>query len=74
MTSSALVGYFRRVVYGTLKYSHFTVPDPCLSNPCDPNAYCEREGLLSENFTCSCQAPFIVGNGFNCSGIAIYIS
>ena len=45
------------------------VPDPCLFEPCDPNAECEREGLLSGNFTCSCQAPFTVGDGFNCSGM-----
>ena len=43
------------------------VPDPCLSGPCDPNANCEREGLLSGNFTCLCQAPFTVDDGFNCS-------
>ena len=46
------------------------VPDPCLSGPCDPNASCEREGLLSDNFTCTCQPPFTEGNGFSCSGIA----
>ena len=46
-----------------------TVPDPCLSDPCDANALCEREGLLSENFNCTCQSPFTVGDGFNCSGI-----
>ena len=43
------------------------VPDPCLSGPCDPNASCEREGLMSDNFTCSCQLPFTVGDGFSCS-------
>ena len=42
-----------------------TVTDPCLSGPCDPNADCNREGLLSDNFTCSCLAPFTVGDGFN---------
>ena len=43
------------------------VPDPCLTEPCDPNASCQREGLLSDNFTCSCNPPFTVGDGFNCS-------
>ena len=46
-----------------------TVPDPCLSQPCDPNADCMREGVLSEIFTCMCRAPFTVGDGFTCSGI-----
>ena len=46
-----------------------TVPDPCLSQPgaCDINADCEREGLLSDNFTCTCRPPFIIGDGFNCA-------
>ena len=44
------------------------VPDPCLSGPCDPNAVCQRDGLLNGNFTCTCLSPFIVGDGFNCSG------
>ena len=43
------------------------VPDPCLSTPCDPNALCVRESLLSGNFSCSCQAPFTVGDGFDCT-------
>lgn len=46
------------------------VPDPCLSHPgpCDPNADCQREGFLSENFTCACSIPpFTVGDGFNCT-------
>ena len=47
--------------------SSILVPDPCLSGPCDPNASCEREGLMSDNFTCSCQPPFIAGDGFSCS-------
>ena len=46
-----------------------TVPDPCLSDPCDTNADCTREGLLSADFTCTCQEPFTDGDGFNCSGI-----
>ena len=50
-----------------IRFHSLSVPDPCLSTPCDSNALCEREGLLSDNFTCSCQAPFIVGDGFNCS-------
>ena len=45
-----------------------TVPDPCLSDPCDVNAICIRGGLLTDNFTCVCQFPFTEGNGFNCSG------
>ena len=45
------------------------VPDPCLSTPCDPNALCVRESLLSGNFNCSCQAPFTEGDGFNCSSM-----
>ena len=43
------------------------VLDPCLSNPCDTNADCERENVLSENFTCSCRDPYTIGDGFNCS-------
>lgn len=45
------------------------VPDPCLSEPCDVNAICEREGLLSDHFVCICQPPFTEGTGFNCSGM-----
>ena len=45
-----------------------TVPDPCLSDPCDENAICIRVGLLTDEFTCTCQSPFSEGNGFNCSG------
>ena len=45
------------------------VPDPCLSDPCDVNAICEREGLLSDRFVCTCQPPFTEGTGFNCSGM-----
>ena len=48
-------------------FHSLSVPDPCLSTPCDPNALCERESLLSENFTCTCLSPFTVGDGFNCS-------
>ena len=43
------------------------VPDPCLMNPCDVNADCTREGLLSPNFTCTCKEPYTDGNGSNCS-------
>ena len=43
------------------------VPDPCRTLPCDENAICTREGLLSDNFICECQPPFTVGNGFDCS-------
>ena len=45
------------------------VPDPCRSDPCDVNAICEREGLLSNGFICICQPPFSEGTGFNCSGL-----
>ncbi len=31
-----------------------TVPDPCLMDPCDVNADCVREGLLSPNFIFIC--------------------
>ena len=44
------------------------VPDHCLSEPGDVNAVCEREGLLTDALTCTCQAPFTEGDGFNCSG------
>ena len=53
----------------TVPIKLMTVPDPCLFGPCDPNADCEREGLLSENFMCSCQTPFTIGDGFNCSSM-----
>ena len=53
------------------KLLNFVVPDPCVSEPCDVNAICEREGLLTDGFTCTCQSPFTEGNGFNCSGISI---
>ncbi len=42
-----------------------TVPDPCLSTPCDPNAECTRDGLQLNTFTCFCITPY-EGNGFNC--------
>ena len=54
-------------VYIIICMSVYTVPDPCLSLPCDVNALCEREGLLSPNFTCTCREPFNDGDGFNCS-------
>lgn len=43
----------------------FTVPNPCMSNPCDLNADCLREGLLGELFSCTCRHPF-QGTGFSC--------
>ncbi len=46
---------------------NLTVPDPCLMDPCDVNADCVREGLLSPNFTCTCNEPYSDGDGFNCS-------
>ena len=45
------------------------VPDPCVSDPCDVNAVCLREGLFTDRFTCICQPPFTEGTGFNCSGM-----
>ena len=51
-----------------------TVPDPCVGAPCDINADCEREGVLSANFTCTCRSPFIDGNGFNCSSENIRVT
>lgn len=55
----------------TIYSYHFIVPDPCLSTPCDPNAECIRESSQSSNFSCSCNAPFTVGDGFNCSSNGI---
>ena len=49
-----------------------TVPDPCLSDPCDVNANCTREGLLSPNFTCTCREPYSDGDGFNCSSMCAF--
>ena len=51
-----------------------TVPDPCLSDPCDANAVCIRVGLLTDEFTCTCQSPFLEGNGFNCSGTKLSLN
>ncbi len=36
-------------------------------DPCDVNADCVREGLLSSNFTCTCIEPYSDGDGFKCS-------
>ncbi len=47
----------------------YIVSDPCLMDPCDVNADCVREGLLSPNFTCTCIEPYSDGDGFNCSSI-----
>ena len=47
----------------------FIDPDPCLSQPCDINARCEREGLLSGSFMCMCEPPYLAGDGFNCSSM-----
>ena len=44
---------------------HTTVPDPCASSPCDVNATCVRESVMTENFTCTCNSPF-EGNGSSC--------
>ena len=48
-------------------FDFFTAPDPCISDPCDVNAKCTREGLISSVFTCLCGESF-TGDGFNCSG------
>ncbi len=45
------------------------VPDPCLMDPCDINADCVREGLLSPDFVCTCKEPFTVGDGRTCSSM-----
>ena len=50
-------------------YFSFAVPDPCLSELCDVNAMCIRDGLLNDLFICICLTPFTEGDGFNCSGI-----
>ena len=42
-----------------------TVPDPCLSDPCDVNAICTRDNLRTTDLTCRCNFPFL-GNGFSC--------
>ena len=52
----------------------FAVPDPCLSDPCDVNADCTREGPLTANFNCTCREPFTVGDGFNCLGQDVFMS
>lgn len=43
----------------------YAVPDPCASNPCDPNAMCERIELTAD-FTCTCIPPY-TGDGFTCT-------
>ena len=48
------------------------VPDPCLSNPCDPNADCTRDGPQSTTFTCTCTPPF-EAVGMTCEGELIFI-
>ena len=60
------VQYYKPLLVITFS-RHFAVPDPCQTLPCDRNAVCTREGLLSGNFTCECQPPYTVGNGFECS-------
>ena len=37
----------------------------CQSNPCDVNAMCVRDSVLSSNFTCVCNSGF-AGDGFTC--------
>ena len=73
MEQSAQVCIHRMITVVTIKQNsvsmyYFAVPNPCLPTPCDPNAECIRESSQSINFTCSCLAPFTVGDGFNCSG------
>ena len=41
--------------------------DPCLSNPCDTNAVCVRDGVQSTTFNCTCTSPF-EGDGMTCEG------
>ena len=48
-----------------LIFISYAVPDPCASNPCDPNAMCERVGLTAQ-FTCTCIPPY-TGDGFTCT-------
>ena len=43
----------------------YTVPDPCLSDPCDVNADCTRQSLLNSLFNCTCRLPF-EGSGMTC--------
>ena len=43
------------------------VPDPCLNSPCDINADCQREGVLSDQFSCTCISGF-TGDGLQCTG------
>ncbi len=47
-------------------------PSPCISDPCDVNALCTRSTVLSAEFICSCNPPF-VGSGFVCSGMSMLL-
>ncbi len=40
--------------------AHFTVNDPCLSNPCNKQSFCQRisNGNLTSAYVCLCQSPF----------------
>ncbi|XP_064398055.1 uncharacterized protein LOC135344730 isoform X3 [Halichondria panicea] len=42
-----------------------TVPDPCSSSPCEVNAACVRDSVMTDSFTCTCIPPF-EANGTNC--------
>ena len=41
--------------------------------PCDPNAYCEREGPLTNTFSCTCRPPFIMEDNLVCIGKLIEV-
>ena len=44
-----------------------TVPDPCSSSPCEVNAACVRDSVMTDSFTCTCIPPF-EANGISCEG------
>ena len=51
---------------------YFLVPDLCNSDPCDSNAECSRESVLTDGFTCTCNAPF-EGDGMTCESTWLLI-
>ena len=60
------LGYkFPTINHDPLIFMSSAVPDPCASDPCDPNAMCERIGLTAD-FTCTCIPPY-TGDGFTCT-------
>ena len=48
---------------------YHSVPDPCLSKPCDPNADCKQLGEMSTEFSCTCRQP-LTGDGSTCKNIS----